>query len=265
MQREEKKHPDPQPPMEGSRPNCTECGVLRRALAQNKAELDAFVYRVSHDLKAPVVSLQGMASILLEDYQAALGERGRHYLGRLMSNAELIERLLADLLIFSRVGRKGSNPERLHVGEVVQEVLNRFSDEIAKGKIEVRVCSPLPALFFDRAQLEQVLSQLISNAIQFMGDRQNPMIEIGATSDGEAVTFFVRDNGIGIDPQYHETIFGVFERLKEIETEGTGMGLALVRKILNLAGGTIWLESEKKKGAVFFFRVPDGVLLKDGM
>lgn len=234
----------------------TECEALRQKLDRNKAELDAFVYRVSHDLKAPVVSLYGMASIISEDYGEKLGEQGKHYLSRLMANAGMIERLLADLLAYSRVGRKELNPERLQADAVVQEALGQFAKEITERKIRVEVRSPLPALFFDRTELEQLFSHLVGNAIRFMDDRPDAAIEIGGAADDTAVTFYVRDNGIGIDPQYHEIIFGVFERLREIETEGTGMGLALVRKILDHAGGKIWVESRKGEGAIFYFSLP---------
>lgn len=233
-----------------------QCEALRRNLERNKAELDAFVYRVSHDLKAPVVSLYGMASIVSEDYGEKLGEQGKHYLGRIMANAGFIERLIADLLAYSRVGRKELSPERIQPDTVVQRVLGQFSKEIAEKKIRVEVHSPLPELFFIRGQLEQLFSHLISNAVRFMGNQPNPVIEIGGGATDEGLTFYVRDNGIGIDPQYHQIIFGVFERLKEIETEGTGMGLALARKILDLAGGKIWTESKKGEGAAFYFSLP---------
>jgi len=241
-------------------PTCTgmqaEYEALRQKLERNKAELDTFVYRISHDLKAPVVSLCGMASLLSEDYGEKLGEQGKHYLSRLMANAGFIERLLADLLAYSRVGRKELSPEQLQADGVVQRILGQFSKEIAGRKIRVEVRSPLPELFFVREQLEQIFSHLISNAIRFMGNQPNPVIEIGGFATDAGVTFYVRDNGIGIDPQYHQLIFGVFERLKEVETEGTGMGLALVRKILDLAGGKIWIDSKKGEGALFSFSLP---------
>lgn len=234
----------------------TECEALRQKLDRNKAELDAFVYRVSHDLKAPVVSLYGMASIISEDYAEKLGDQGKHYLSRLMANAGFIERLLADLLAYSRVGRKEANPERLQSDAVVRDVLEKFSNEITQKKIRVEVRSPLPEVLFARAQLEQLFSNLIGNAIRFMGDQPDPVIEIGAVAADTDITFYVRDNGIGIDPQHHQIVFGVFERLKEVETDGTGMGLALVLKILDLAGGNIWIESSKGEGAVFYFSLP---------
>jgi light-regulated signal transduction histidine kinase (bacteriophytochrome) len=256
MRERQKKDPDePHTCSECARVRA-ECEALRQKLEQNKAELDTFVYRVSHDLKAPVVSLYGMASIVVEDFGETLGEQGKYYLGRLMANAGFIERLIADLLAYSRVGRKESSPEQCPAESVVQGVLTHFSKEITERKIRVEVRSPLPTPFFDRTQLEQLFLHLISNAIRFMGDQPTPVVEIGGSASDAAVTFYVRDNGIGIDPQYHEVIFGVFERLKEIETEGTGMGLALVRKILNLAGGKAWVESRKGEGATFFFSLP---------
>jgi len=230
--------------------------LLQQSLDRNKAELDSFVYRVSHDLKAPVVSLYGMASVLLEDYGARLDEHGNHYLQRIMANAGMIERLIEDLLTYSRVGRSVLVPERLQAESVVRNVLNQCSGEIKEKKIQVEAHSPLPELTFDRARLEQIFLNLITNAIRFMGDQSHPTIEIGGSEDDRSTTFYVRDNGIGIDPQYHEVIFKVFERLKEVEVGGTGMGLALVKKIIDLVGGRIWVESKKGEGATFFFSLP---------
>lgn len=229
---------------------------LQQALDRNKAESDSFVYRVSHDLKAPVVSLYGMASVLLEDYGERLDEHGKHYLKRVMANAGMMERLIADLLAYSRVGRSAPVPERLQTETVVRNLLNQCSAEIAEKKIQITLRSPLPEVTFDRMRLEQIFLHLFTNAIRFMGNQPHPAIEIGGSADGRSATFHVRDNGIGIDPQHHEIIFGVFERLKEVEVDGTGMGLALVKKIIDLADGRIWVESTKGEGAAFFFSLP---------
>lgn len=230
--------------------------LLQKCLERNKAELDSFVYRVSHDLKAPVVSLYGMASVLLEDYGERLDEHGKHYLKRVMANAGMMERLIADLLAYSRVGRSALVPERLQTETVVRNLLNQCSAEIEEKKIQITLRSPLPEVTFDRMRLEQIFLHLFTNAIRFMGNQPHPAIEIGGSADGRSATFHVRDNGIGIDPQHHEIIFGVFERLKEVEVEGTGMGLALVKKIIDLADGRIWVESTKGEGAAFFFSLP---------
>lgn len=230
--------------------------LLQKNLERNKAELDSFVYRVSHDLKAPVVSLYGMASMLLEDYGDRLDENGKHYLRRVMANAGMIERLIGDLLAYSRVGRWVPVPEQLQTEAIVRTLLDKYSGEIVEKKIQVVVRSPLPQIFFDRVRLEQIFSHLIANAIRYMGDQPHPAIEIGGSLDERSATFYVRDNGIGIDPQHHQLIFGVFERLREIEVEGTGMGLALAKKILDLVDGKIWVESKKGEGATFLFALP---------
>lgn len=241
----------------------TECNEKERRIQQlqqgydrNKAELDSFVYRVSHDLKAPVVSLYGMASVLLEDYGERLDGQGKHYLHRIMANAGMIERLIGDLLAYSRVGRWTPVPERLQTEVVVQNVLNQCSGEMTEKNIQAEVRSPLPEVTFDRTRLEQIFLHLITNAIRFMGDQPFPKIQIGGSEDDRSTTFYVGDNGIGIDPQHHQMIFGVFERLQEIEVEGTGMGLALVKKMIDLVDGRIWLESKKGEGAAFFFSLP---------
>ncbi len=230
--------------------------ALQEALVRNQAERDAFVYRVSHDLKAPVVALNGMASILLEEYGERLEEQGKFYLQRLMVNAGLLERLLGDLLAYSRIGRKEPVLERFRPEEVIQKVMAEHADTVSRKGIGIELQSPLPEVSFDRGEFEQIFSNLLSNAILFVGDRSHPRIEIGGREEGARIEFYVKDNGIGIAPEYHDVIFGIFERLKEIETEGTGMGLALVKKIVDLADGKIWVESKKGEGAAFFLSLP---------
>lgn len=233
-----------------------ELRLANQAIEQSKDELESFVYTASHDLKAPVVSLYGMASVLMEDYSEKLDDKGKHYLQRLISNASFMEQLIADLLEFSRVGRREERPEVLNAEEIVKNVLDQCYASIQARSVKVTCLTPLPSLFFDRTRLTQLFLNLISNSIKFMGDQPQPMVEVGGSSGEQFVEFYVKDNGIGIDPQHHHLIFGVFQRLKEVEVEGTGIGLAVVKKIVDLAGGKIWFESKKGEGATFFFRLP---------
>jgi signal transduction histidine kinase len=230
--------------------------LANEAIEKHKEELEAFVYTASHDLKAPVVSIYGMASVLMEDYGDKLDQQGKHYLERLMSNAGFMEQLITDLLEFSRVGRREEKPEMLNAEEIIKNVLDQCYTSINTRSVKVTCSTPLPSIFFDRTRLIQVFLNLISNSIKFMGDQAEPMVEIGGQSTERFVEFYVKDNGIGIDPQHHHLIFGVFQRLKEVEVEGTGIGLAVVKKIVDLAGGKIWFESKKGAGTTFFFQLP---------
>jgi signal transduction histidine kinase len=221
------------------------------ALQAKNAELDSFAYAVSHDLKAPLVTLQGMAGLLLEECGDAIGEEGRHYLTRMNATVGQMETLILDVLALSRVGREGRQTEVLSLDEVVDEVLERLDEPIrARGVAVIR--GPLGEVRAVRTQAEQLFANLISNAVKYLGDTAAPVVEIGRT-DRE---FYVRDNGIGIDPRYHAKIFETFQRLKDVEVEGTGIGLAIVKKIVEAAGGRIRVESAAGAGATFFFTWP---------
>jgi len=219
-------------------------------------ELESFVYTVSHDLKSPVVSMQGMASLFMEKYGSQLEEKGKHYIQRIIANADYMEELIIGLLTLSRVGRKQTATKNGRPAEVLQQILEIHKERFSEKKIEVVLAQGIPDFFFDQTQLTQVFENLISNAAKFMGDQPHPRIEIGGKELNEGVEFYVKDNGIGIDPEYHEKVFSIFQRLKEVDVEGTGVGLSIVKKIIDLAGGKIWIESKKGEGTTFFFRLP---------
>ena len=230
----------------------------QRALGElqvKNTELDSFVYSVSHDLKAPLVAVQGMAGAVLEDCGDQLDEHGRHYLGRLQANVQQMERLIQDLLALSRIGREARAPETLSVAEVVDDIIAEHATQIAERGIKVSV-QDVGTLWGIRTQIEQVLGNVIGNAIKYVGDSPAPTVEVGMIDRGAFVECFVKDNGIGIDPAYHQKVFEIFQRLNEVEAEGTGVGLALVKKIVEAAGGCVWVESAKGQGATFRFTWP---------
>ena len=227
----------------------------RTDLQDKNAELDTFVYSVSHDLKAPLVTIQGMAGLVLDEYQAELPADAVRYLGRIQANTQQMERLIADLLALSRVGREARSPSAVNLDQVMDDVEADLAAAIKERGIEL-VRGELPTIMGIRTQLEQVWRNLVGNAVKYLGDHQHGRVEVGAVDRGAAVECFVRDNGIGIDPAYHERIFETFQRLKEIDVEGTGVGLAIVKKIVAAAGGRIWVESEKGQGATFRFTWP---------
>jgi signal transduction histidine kinase len=226
-------------------------------LKDSNRELESFVYTVSHDLKSPVVSLHGMASILLEDYSDKLDDQGKHYLQRVAANATFMEQLIADLLTLSRTVRRAQKPERLNADALVGELVDQCQETIRQRGVVIKIHSPLPEVVFDATHFRQIFLNLLTNAIKFLGDQSAPMIEIGGRSeDGFFVEYYFKDNGIGIDPRYHDLVFGIFQRLKEVEVEGTGVGLAIVKKIIDSVQGKIWIESERGKGTAFFFQLP---------
>jgi signal transduction histidine kinase len=219
-------------------------------------ELESFMYSVTHDLKSPVVSLYGMAAMLQKKCGDKLDPQGEHYLRRLMSNAGFMEQLITDLLNFSKVGKHEYHMEDLDVEEIVRESLDQCDSLIRERKVSIKVQAPLPNAVFDHTALCKILLNLIANGMKFMGDQPNPTIEIGGREDGSFVEYYVKDNGIGIDAKYHDKVFQIFQRLKEVTVDGTGIGLAIVKKIIDMNGGKIWFESTVGKGTTFFFRIP---------
>jgi signal transduction histidine kinase len=164
--------------------------------------------------------------------------------------------LLDDLVELSRTGHVISSPEKVSLGDLVQDIVNSNSIQITRRDIEVRILPELPTICVDRVRLREVLQNIFENSIKFMGDQPDPQIEIGARDDGTEVVCYISDNGSGIDPAYHEKIFGLFDRL-DLQVEGTGVGLALAHRIIGLHDGSIWVESDGVgKGSTFFFTIP---------
>jgi signal transduction histidine kinase len=231
-------------------------GHLENEVKLRTQELESVIYTMSHDLKSPVVSMQGMASILMEDYSNQFDEKGKHYVQRIIANANYMEQMIMDLLALSRIGRAHKAPEPVEVRSVIEKILDLNQERFSQKGIEIVVDPSLPHFHYDRTQATEIFQNLITNAAKFMGDQPRPRIEIGGRESGEWIEFYVKDNGIGIDPEYHDKIFGVFQRLKDVEVEGTGVGLCIVKKIVDLAGGKIWIESRRGEGATFFVRFP---------
>jgi GAF domain-containing protein len=229
----------------------------RADLQGKNAELDTFVYSVSHDLKAPLVTIQGMAGLLLEEYRSHLPEEAARYLGRIQANAQQMDQLILDLLALSRIGREARAATAVSLAEVVDDVVADLAGPIRERAIQL-VRGELPTIWGVRTQVEQVMRNLVGNAVKYLGDTSQGRVEVGAVDRGAFVECSVRDNGIGIDPAYHERIFEVFQRLKDVEVEGTGVGLAIVKRIVQASGGRIWVESAKGQGATFHFTWPKG-------
>lgn len=222
-------------------------------LEQRNAELERFAYTASHDLKAPLVTISGFLGYLRKD--AELGDLNRFDkdLQRIQEATAKMEELLSDLLELSRVGRVINTPEDVPMNQIIQEAMSLVVDSRLHARIRFVVQEDLPVVRADRVRIIEVYQNLISNAIKFMGVQANPKIEIGMDQNGR---FYVRDNGMGIDPRFHEQIFGLFNRL-HMEIEGTGIGLALVRRIIEVHGGRVWVESQGGgQGSTFYFTLP---------
>jgi PAS domain S-box-containing protein len=220
-------------------------------------ELEAFTYSVSHDLRAPLRSLGGFASILLQDFAAQLpGEAARH-LGTIQSTARQMGRLIDDLLGFSRLNRQPLVLRTCSMDDILRDALATFAEEQAGRDVEISV-GALPDCRGDPGLLRQVWLNLLSNALKFTRGCPRARIEIGHGEGGRAAAYFVRDNGVGFDMQYVDKLFGVFQRLhRDDEFEGTGIGLAIVKRIVNRHGGGVWADSAAGRGTTFSFTVGD--------
>jgi len=224
-------------------------------LQARNAELDSFAYAVSHDLKVPLVSLQGMAGILLEDFGEQLGDQGRHYLSRITATVEGMGALVGDVLTLSKVGREETQAEVISLDEVADMVLDRLAEAIQARDVKV-TRGALGEIRGLRTEIEQVFSNLIGNAVKYLGPVAKPAVEIGKTVTDGTVEYYVRDNGIGIAPAYHDKIFEPFQRLKEVDVDGSGVGLTIVKKALHASGGKIRVDSAVGAGATFYFTWP---------
>jgi signal transduction histidine kinase len=227
-------------------------------LRAKNTELESFTYTVSHDLKAPLLTINGFLGFLEKDALAGDAERMKADISRITEATGKMHRLLTELLELSRIGRMMNLPEDVPFNNVVQDAINLVQGQLDAKSVRVTVAENLSVVRGDKARLVEVVQNLIDNAVKFMGDQPEPHIEISQCDEeaGKPV-FRVKDNGIGIDPSHHERIFGLFNKL-DPQIEGTGIGLAIVKKIVEIHGGRIWVESETEKGAAFYFTLPRG-------
>jgi light-regulated signal transduction histidine kinase (bacteriophytochrome) len=223
--------------------------------AANK-DLEGFSYSVSHDLRAPIRAVGGFAALLGEDHGAELGEEAKRKLGIIRSEAARMGHLIDDLLAFSRLGRRAIEPVDIDMEAMARMVYERVGGENRARTVEFRLGS-LPTVRGDRALFEQVWVNLLSNALKFSAKREKAVIEVDSITTGNELVYFVRDNGAGFDPRYQSKLFGVFQRLhRDEEFTGTGVGLALVHRIVTRHGGRVWAEGKPDHGATFYFSLP---------
>ena len=220
------------------------------------AEIEHFTYIAFHDLRAPLVTIKGFTGALKHDLETEQRNQVQRDIQRIEAAADQMDEILSDLLKFARIGRVRRPSEDVDVHQLVQEVLQPLDGLIRAKNITVKIAPVLPRVYGDRVRLHEVFENLIENAARYMDRQEHPIIEIGARlQDGQTI-IFVRDNGQGIEPRYHTRIFNLFEKL-DPSMEGTGIGLALTKRIIEVHGGRIWVESEGLgHGATFCFVLP---------
>lgn len=230
--------------------------ALIRQLKRKNQELDRFAIRVSHDLKTPLITVAGFLGYLEQDIKSGNHERAEKDLAQISEVAKKMGKFVDELLDLSRVGRITNPPKDVAFEEILRDAL-AATDGILKAKqVQVEIAPIFPFVHVDRVRLVQVLQNLITNAVKFMGDQPEPIIRIGFQEVDAEHIFSVADNGIGIPPEHHERIFELFNRLNP-EIDGTGIGLGLVKRIIEVHHGKIWVESEPGKGAAFFFTLAE--------
>ena len=225
-------------------------------------ELDSFVYTASHDLRAPLRGISSFSSFLEKGYKGKLDEKGVHYLDRIKNGAARMTQLIDDLLSLSRISRQKNPYEDVNINELITPVVERIEFDIQEHKVDLKIQKNMPTIRCDRIKMAEVFLNLINNGIKFSSknEKKDPVIEVGYEDKGDEHRFFVKDNGIGIEPQYHEQIFGIFKRLHDnSEYEGTGAGLSIVKRVIDDHNGRIWIESELGKGASFVFTIPKNI------
>jgi signal transduction histidine kinase len=224
-------------------------------LEEVNKELESFSYSVSHDLRAPVRALVGFSKMLEESYNDTLDDEGKRMVGVIHRNAIKMGSLIDDLLEFSKMGRQEVRKSAINVADMVKEVISDITDQ-TEYHANVTINELLPT-YADRALLTQVWINLISNAFKYSAKKENPAVEIGSHRDDRYIVYYVKDNGAGFSMEYAEKLFGVFQRLhKASEFEGTGVGLAIVHRIITRHGGRVWAEAKVNEGATFFFTLP---------
>jgi PAS domain S-box-containing protein len=231
---------------------------LEQRVSDRTAELEAFSYSVSHDLRAPVRAIGGFARMVQQDYGAQIPAEACRKLGRIHENAMKMGQLIDGLLTFSRLGRQSLNRRKVLPSPIVQRVLEELQAEQTNRRVEI-AAADLPACQADPTLLQQVFANLISNAFKYTRQRDPAVIQIGSRDEKGQCVYFIKDNGAGFEMKYAHKLFGVFQRLHGADQfEGTGVGLAIVQRIIHRHGGRVWAEAELEKGAIFSFTLGNG-------
>jgi PAS domain S-box-containing protein len=229
---------------------------LENRVKERTEEIESFSYSVSHDLRAPLRAVNGYAKILEEDYNALFDEEGKRLLGEVQDNAKKMGVLIDDLLAFSRLGRKEVERSIIDMNKLTKAAINEVNQTTTHhAEIKLRKLHPVKA---DHALMQYVMINLISNAVKYSSKKEKPVVEISSKKLNTELFYSVRDNGVGFDMQYAHKLFGVFQRLHSVdEFPGTGVGLAMVQRIIHKHNGKIWAEAKTGEGAIFYFTLPE--------
>jgi len=234
--------------------------VLEKAkeLKTINKELEDFVYIISHDLKEPLFAIEGHTSILFKAYKDTFDDKGKFYVNRIKVNIDTMSQRIDEIMEVMKVGRVTYKLENNDSGAIVKDIVETLEGRIKDNKINVIIQDNLPTILCDEERMKDVLSNLLTNAIKFMGNNNQGQIRIGCDKNGDYYNFYVEDTGIGIQEEYQKQIFKIFRRLEAVEVEGSGVGLAMVKKIVELHKGKIWVESPVKdgRGSRFCFAIP---------
>jgi len=228
----------------------------RKKLEESNQELEAFTYSVSHDLRAPLRAINGFSNFLLEDYSTQLDEEGKRYLDTIRTNAAKMDQLITDLLNLSRISRTEIKLQEVKMTEFVQSIYHEVATETEKKEFNV-IINDMPMVKCDTFLIKHVWQNLLENALKYSSKSEKKKIEIGSKKEKDEISFFVQDFGVGFNPKYINKLFGVFQRLhRQDEFEGTGVGLAIVKRVISRHGGKVWAEGEEGEGATFYFSLP---------
>ncbi|MGB8373834.1 MAG: ATP-binding protein [Salegentibacter sp.] len=232
-----------------------EINDLNKRLIEANKELELFSYGLSHDLRAPLRGINGYVHILKEDHMGEISEEGKELVETILGLTDKMNLLIDDILSFSQISAKNLREQDFSVNFMIEEILELFNVKLNYPKTKILVQPDLPAMRGDKRMLFQLWSNLLNNALKYSRKEEHPQVEIGAFEEEGKTIYFIKDNGIGIDTQYADKIFQTFSRLAGKDFKGTGIGLALVKRVLEKHQGEIWIESEKGEGAAFFFYV----------
>lgn len=224
-------------------------------LKLQQKELESFSYSVSHDLRAPLRAISGFSQIMMKKNFDQLDETGRRYLNNISDSAQKMGQLIDDILAFSKLGRQTISAGDFNLKNLFREVYNQLIQDVEETKITLTI-EELPVVNGDYNLFKQVVQNLLSNAIKYSSKKEESKVQVGKLQNDETEIFFVKDNGAGFDMKYYDKLFGVFQRLhRDDEFEGTGVGLALTKRILERHNGRIWAESILNEGTTFFFTI----------
>ncbi len=229
---------------------------LKEQLVDLKKELEDMSYAISHDLRAPLRAVHGFADALREDYGEKLDADAKRYMKIISTSSRQMTRMIDGILTLSRLGRQQLQVSAIPVPALVEGIIAELKAKYPERKIDF-VIGELPNISGDHALIRVIWSHLLNNAVKFTGPNPGTIIEIGSSSEGNETIYFVRDNGVGFDMKYEPKLFGLFQRFHtEAEFEGTGVGLAVVRRLVRRHGGRMWAQSAVNVGSTFFFAFP---------